>query len=128
MIIPLANALFEGDFNIEDFYNKKIKKRTIENLTFDKVNAKNFPIIKLKKRLNECPSTPIIINAANEILVDQFLQKKIPFLSISKTILSILNDRNYKKYAIRNPENIKDIIKIDKWARETIIKRSKIHD
>tara|TARA_Y100000389_G_scaffold46263_1_gene41193 strand:+ start:4778 stop:5947 length:1170 start_codon:yes stop_codon:yes gene_type:complete len=128
MIIPLANALFEGDFNIEDFYNKKIKKRTIENLTFDKVNAKIFPIIKLKKRLNECPSTPIIINAANEILVDQFLQKKIPFLSISKTILSILNDRNYKKYAIRNPENIKDIIKIDKWARETIIKRSKIHD
>ena len=128
MIIPLANALFDEDLNIEKFYNKKFNKGIIENLTFQKVNRKTFPIIDLKNRLNESPSTPIIINAANEILVDQFLQKKIPFLSISKTILSILNDRNYKKYAIRDPKNIKEIIKVDKWARENIIKKFKLHD
>ena len=33
--------------------------------------------------------------------------------------MSVLNDRNYKKYAIRKPKNINHIIKIDKWARET---------
>ena len=70
----------------------------------------------------EFPSTPIIINAANEILVDQFLQKNIAFLSISSVIFKILNDRNYKKYAIKKPKNIKEIIKIDEWARETVIK------
>ena len=61
---------------------------------------------------------------ANEILVDQFLQKKIPFLSISKTIMTVLNDRNYKKYAIRKPKNINQIqIKIDNWARETTLEK-----
>ena len=62
-------------------------------------------------------STPIIINACNEILVDQFLQKKIPFLSISKIIMGILNDKNYRKYAIKTPKNINQIFKIDLWAR-----------
>ena len=33
--------------------------------------------------------------------------------------MSVLNDRNYKKYAIRKPKNINHIIEIDKWARET---------
>ena len=33
--------------------------------------------------------------------------------------MSVLNDRNYKKYAIRKPKNINQIIKIDEWARET---------
>ena len=51
-------------------------------------------------------------------MVNLFLQKKIPFLSISKTIMTILNDRNYKKYAIRKPKNINQIQIIDNWARE----------
>ena len=61
-------------------------------------------MIKLKNKINKFPSSSIIINASNEILVDQFLKKKIPFLSISKTIMKILNDRNYRKYAIRKPK------------------------
>ena len=87
------------------------------------MNEKKFPIIKIKKRANEHPSTSIIVNATNEILVDQFLQKKLPFLSISKIIMSILNDRNYLKYAIRNPKNIDQINEIDFWSRNTTLKK-----
>ena len=97
---------------------KKINKCEIENLFFQKVDKKIFPVINIKNRINEHPSTSIIINAANEILVDQFLNKKIPFLSISKTIMKILRDRNYKKYAIKKPKNINEIIKIDNWTRK----------
>ena len=89
---------------------------------FKNVNRKIFPVIDLKKRVNEYPSTPIIINAANEILVDQFLNKKIPFLSISKYIKRILGDSNYRKYAIRRPKNIKEINEINNWARENTLK------
>ena len=121
MLIPLANALFEENVNIKEFY--KSSKKDIQNLTFQKVNSIMFPVIKLKKRANEHPSSSIIINAANEILVDLFLKKKIDFLSISKTIMSILNDRNYKKYAIRKPKNIEDIIDIDQWARNKILRK-----
>tara|TARA_B110000495_G_C22449452_1_gene281019 strand:- start:146 stop:538 length:393 start_codon:yes stop_codon:yes gene_type:complete len=129
MIIPIANAIFEGNLNIDEFYNKNKKQNLInENLIFKKVDKKIFPIISLKKRLNEFPSTSIIINASNEILVDQFLRKKIPFLGIFNGIKSILNDRNYKKYAIKAPTNLNQIIKIDFWARNNMIKKLGIHD
>ena len=115
MIIPLANAIFEKKIDINDFF--KSKRKSITNLTFKSVDKEIFPIINLKKRLTEYPSTPIIINGSNEILVDHFLKKNIPFLSISKTIMSILNNRNYKKYAIRKPKNINQIKEIDLWAK-----------
>ncbi len=127
MIIPLSNAIFGDSLDIDKIY-KIGKKKIIDNLIFKKVDKKIFPVYKLKNRINEYPSTSIIINAANEILVDQFLQKKLAFLSISKTIMKILNDRNYKKYAIRNPKNIKEIIKIDKWARESTVSKLKKND
>ena len=127
MVIPLANAIFDGNLHIEDFYNKK-QKNSVENLTFQKVNNKIFPIIKLKKRVNEYPSTAIIINASNEILVDHFLRKKLPFLRIIKIIMIILKDRNYKKYAIRNPININQIKKIDTWARNLTLEKIKNYE
>ena len=80
--------------------------------------SKTIPIINLKNRINEHISTPTIVNAANEILVDQYLKKKIPFVSFYKLILSVLNDRNYKKYAIKEPKNIEQIHQIDKWSRQ----------
>ena len=128
MIIPLANAIFDGKLNIKEFYKTNKKKDKLENLVFNKVDKKIFPVFNLKNRANEYPSTSIIINAANEILVELFLKKKIPFLSISKTILKILNDRNYKKYAIRKPKNIHEITSIDKWTRENIKKKLNLND
>ena len=121
MIIPLANAIFDGSLNIEKFY--KTKKKTINDLSFKKVNPKLFPIIKIKNRLDEYPSTPIIINAVNEILVDQFLQKKIRFSDINKIIMTVLKDRNYRKYAIRKPINIKIIQLVNNWAKELTLKK-----
>ena len=31
--------------------------------------------------------------------------------------MSVLNDRNYKKYAIKTPKILNQIIKIDNWAK-----------
>ena len=123
MIIPIANAIYEDKLNINHFYIKK--NNVIKDLTFKKVNKNIFPIIKLKKKLNEYPATPIIINAVNEILVDQFLRKKIPFSSIYKFIMAILKDRNYRKYAIKRPKNINQIFKVDNWARNRILEKLK---
>ena len=121
MIIPLANAIFDGFLNIENFY--KSKKKMTNDLSFKKVNPNLFPVIKIKNRLDEFPSTPIIINAVNEILVDQFLQKKIRFSDINKIIMTVLKDRNYRKYAIRKPVNIKVIQLINDWAKELTLKK-----
>ena len=125
MIIPLANAIFEDNLDIEDFYKLNNNHKTLQDLTFRNVNKRIFPIIKLKDRVNELPSTSIIINSSNEILVDQFLAKKIHFLSIYKIIMAILNNRNYKKYAIRNPKNINQIKQIDTWAKNLTMEKIK---
>ena len=65
----------------------------------------------------------MIINAANEVLVNEFLKNKIPYMNINKQILSILNDSNYRKYAIKKPKTLKEIFKIDSWAKATIKKK-----
>ena len=122
MVIPLANAIFDNKVNIKDFYKKKIEPFN-SNLNFSKVDKKKFPIINLKHKANLYPSTSIIINASNEILVDQFIRGKIPYLAISKVIMSILRDRNYKKNAIKRASNLNQIIKTDLWARKLTYKK-----
>ena len=128
MLIPLANAIFDDKLEIDDFLKPKLnnrKKFFFKNLNFINVDKKKFPLIKLKSRVNEYYSTPLIINAVNEILVDQFIKKKIAFNSFYIYLLSVLNDRNYKKYAIKEPRNIKQILLIDKWARNTTYRKLK---
>ena len=127
MVIPLLNAIFEKNLDIKKvFKNGEIKKNFFfKDLSCQKVDKKRFPVIKLKSRMNEFFSTPIIINAANEILVDQYLKKKIPFHSFYKSILDVLRDRNYRKYAIREPRNINQIFLIDQWSRRTTYEKIK---
>ena len=84
----------------------------------------DFQSLGLKK--NENNSSPIIINAVNEILVDQYLKKKIAFTSFYDYFLMVLNDSNYKKYAIKEPKNITEIMKIDLWSRQKIKEKLKI--
>ena len=122
MKIPLANALFDGELDIDKFYKEK-KSFGLENLVFEKVNDKIFPAIKLKNKINQFTSSPIIINASNEVLVDQFLRKKIEFLDIIKIIMDVLKDKNFKKYAIKKPKNINQIYYIDNWARSLTMKK-----
>ena len=122
MIVPIANAIFDNNLEIDRFY--KVKKN-IKNLTFKIPKKSNFPIIKILKKVNEYPSTSIIINASNEVLVDHFLRKKLPFLDIPLMIEKILRDINYKKYAIRNPKDLTQINKINSWAKIKTIQKIK---
>ncbi len=125
MLIPIANAIFNSNINLNEFLKLKLNNKKIffKNLNFQNVDIKRFPIMKLKSRINEYTSTPIILNAVNEILVDQFLKKKIPFSSFYNYILKVLNDRNYKKNAIKIPKNITQIFEIDQWSRNKIYEK-----
>ncbi len=119
MIIPISYAINEKNNQISKYLKKN--QNFIEDLNFFEIPKKNFPIVNLLPKLDKYPSTPIIINAANEILVDQFLHNKISFNSISKYIFKVLKDKNYKKYAIQKAKNLNEIFKIDSWARRTTI-------
>ena len=102
----------------DDINISKIETKTLNKLSFKKVDKKRFPSIKLiNKFLNSGYSTPIIINASNEILVDLFLKGKIGFLDIVRTINRIFKDKDFKKYAKKEPKSVEDIKITDNWAR-----------
>ena len=106
MSIPIGNALFEKNFKIEKNKNNKNrfkKNYLIKDLNFLKVDHKKFPAIKLKPILDKYNSLPIILNAANEIFVDQFL-KKYEFCSIINYLFYLLKDPKMRKYAIKKPQ------------------------
>lgn len=116
MRIPISNILNgkNNQYSNTNIINSKI----LNNLTFQEVDIKRFPSIKLiSKCLNTGFSAPIIINAANEVLVSLFLKEKISFLDIVKTINKIFKDKEYKKYARRRAKSIDDIKITDTWAR-----------
>ena len=116
MRIPISNTLY-GVKN-KFFYNSRINTKILNKLSFQKVDKKKFPSIKLvDKFLNSDYSTPIIINASNEILVSLFLKGKIGFLDIVRTINKIFKDKDFKKYAKKKPKSVKDIKATDNWAR-----------
>ena len=118
MSVPISNAIF-GD---EISKVQGVKKREIDlsKIEFFNVDKKRFPSMKLLPNLEKYPSTPIILNAANEILVDQFLKKKIRFNGIIEQLLLVLKDKNYKKYAIQKPNNLKNIYSVDLWTRSVV--------
>ena len=116
MKIPISNILYNGA-NIFP-KSKSIDIKTLNNIHFQKVDKKKFPSIKLvDKCLNSGPSTPTIVNASNEVLVDMFLKGKISFIDIVATINKIFKDKEFKKYAKKKPETTSIIKTIDNWAR-----------
>ena len=116
MKIPISNTLVDKKNKI--FNSSKINPKILNKLTFQEVDLKKFPSMKL---INQCShfsnSTCIMINAANEVLVNLFLSKKIGFLDIVKTINKIFKDKDFKTYAKKRPKSLKDVLKTDNWAR-----------
>jgi len=116
MKIPIANILYSG----KNIYSKKsaVSSKNLNKNSFEIVDEKKFPSIKL---INKCflygPSTPIIVNASNEILVNLFLNGKIGFLDIVGSLSKIFNQKDFKKYAKRKAKSVNDIKITDKWAR-----------
>ncbi len=116
MKIPISNTLYPIKNNSLD--QQKIDINKLNQMTFEKADVKKFPsLLLIPKCLNLGQSVPTIVNASNEVLVDLFLQKKISFLDIVKTINKIFKDKEFKKYAKRKPKSVEDIKKVDNWAR-----------
>jgi 1-deoxy-D-xylulose-5-phosphate reductoisomerase len=122
MKIPIGNALLK-DFNYRKLFKIKTKDHNkIQNLNFTTVDKKKFPSVSLIPIMNSKASSSIIINAANEIFVDEFLKKNINFTAIVTYLKLVLRDKNYLKTSNLSTNSVKNIYKIDAWARSTALK------
>jgi 1-deoxy-D-xylulose-5-phosphate reductoisomerase len=121
MKIPIGNALL-NDFNFKNFLTAKNKnKNVIQNLNFSSVDASKFPAVNFIPIMNSQKSTPIIINAANEIFVDEFLNNNISFNDILSYLKLVLKNKSYIKTSNLRADSVKNIYKIDNWARNIAI-------
>jgi len=128
MKIPIGNALLKN-FNYRNFFSPKNKTyNEIQNLSFSKVDKKKFPAVDLIPVMNIKKSSAIIVNAANEVFVDEFLKNNINFEAIVTYLKLVLRDKNYIKTSNLTTYSVKNIYLIDNWARTTaykIIKKNK---
>jgi len=112
MRIPIQYALFYPNRIINNFSRLDLNK--IGQLTFRKPNFNKFPCIKLAYQALERGGTmPAVLNGANEIAVNAFLNSKIRFLEIPVIIRNTMKEHK-PKYS----PNISDILDADYWARE----------
>ena len=118
MKIPIANAIYDNNINIKKIKNNQNNFiNDLKYLKFEKVDKKRFPIVTLLKKNIYNYSGPIILNASNEVLVNEFLKNRLSFNSIYPCLKRVFRDKDFKKYAIKRSPNIKQIYDIDAWSR-----------
>ena len=130
MKIPISNALLEGKFDYSKYFkDKNLNNLSNQNLEFLPVDKKKFTTLNLIHEMNSTESAPIIINAANEIFVDEFLKNNKNFNDIFAYLKLVLKDKSYKKTSNMLSNSVENIYKIDSWSRSlayNIIKKKKI--
>jgi len=88
---------------------------SLGSLNFYEPDLKKFPCLDLAFQACKMGYTyPAVLNAANEVAVWAFLDKKITFAQIPEIIAKTLD--NYK-LTTKNPE-LSDILNADSWARK----------
>ncbi len=92
---------------------KALDLTKIMNLTFQEPDWKRFPALGLALEVAKKGGTlPSVLNAADEEVVDAFLNGRIAFTSIYKVIEKVL-----RRHTIKNNPTLKDIYAADCWAR-----------
>lgn len=111
MRIPIQYALsyperLSNSFPCIDFYRLK-------TLDFQKPDFKKNPCLRLAYRVaSQLGTMPAVLNAANEISVNEFLKKRIAFIAIPEVIEKVLDKHT------NNPRpGLTDILEADAWAR-----------
>jgi 1-deoxy-D-xylulose-5-phosphate reductoisomerase len=86
-------------------------------MTFEKPDLARFPCLQLARVcLQTGGAAPTILNAANEVAVEQFLARRIGFLGIARTVERTLNALAREMNG-RAPETLEEVLALDGAAR-----------
>ena len=116
MRVPIAYALtypdrFECDLPSLDL-------TTMGNLTFEAPDFERFPCLGLAIDAMEIGKTmPAVLNAANEIAVQAFLEELISYKDIAELIRMVMQNHNPSPL-----KELEDVLIADRWAREETTK------
>ena len=83
-------------------------------LTFEKPNIEKFPSLALAIHVAKIGGTlPAVLNAADEVAVESFLNEDLKFTGIHKVVEKIV-----LAHKVKTRFGLKDVFESDKWARQ----------
>ena len=116
MKLPIQYALTYPERILNDFERLDFSK--LSSLTFEKPDLNTFPCLKLAyDSLNMGGTYSAVLNASNEVLVNEFLEDKIKFYDIPYYIEKTLDAHK----SIEKP-TLEEILYTDNWSREFVKK------
>ncbi len=81
---------------------------------FEPLDDEAFPAVALARRVGTAGCTyPAVYNAANEVCVDAFHQRRLPFTGIVDTIARVVDDHRTPSGSLQ----LSDVLTADRWAR-----------
>jgi 1-deoxy-D-xylulose-5-phosphate reductoisomerase len=115
MCLPIQYALTYPDRVSSERVQTNFAK--LGSLTFEEPDTERFPAIELARRAGEIGGTlPAVLNAANEVAVDSFVNRKISFPQITETVARVMNQH----HVIEHP-TLEQILEADAWARKEAV-------
>ena len=93
---------------------QRLSLADIGRLDFEAPDFDRFPALRLaREALEQGGAAPVVLNAANEVAVEAFLNGRIGFCDISRTVEDSLAERNE-----RAPRSVEEVIALDREIRE----------
>ena len=111
MQLPIAYAL-DKDMNENILGHVDLLK--VGSLEFREIDKNHYPIWEIKEDLLKNPIRGVVVNAANEVAIEKFINKEIGFMDISKTIIDA-----YERFT-DIPKNVDDVFAIDAEIRNKL--------
>ena len=112
MRLPIQYALTFPDRIKSDF--ERFNFLDYPSLTFEKLDEKVFRNVELAyKAMEKGGSLPCVLNAANEIAVEEFLSGNIGFLQMSDVIEETMSSVEFISHPV-----LEDYLELDKLARD----------
>jgi 1-deoxy-D-xylulose-5-phosphate reductoisomerase len=111
MCLPIQYALTYPDRTLSQRVQTSLAK--LGTLTFEEPDPDRFPALNLARRAGEVGGTlPAVLNAANEVAVDAFVNRRISFLDISALVRRTMD----RHQTVPHP-TLEQILEADAWAR-----------
>ena len=116
MRVPIAVALAHPERLELDL--PRLELSEVGQLQFESPDRERFPCLDLATRaLMGSESAPAVLNAANEVAVQAFLDQRIPFSAIAETNSAVLEE-HLAACGGDSLESLSDVHRADAWARE----------
>jgi len=116
MEIPIYNSLpYKKNFILK---TKELDIKKLNNLNFQKVDYKKFPLVKILNKLPKLDSLfETVIVSANDEFVKLYLNKKISFNDLIDKIYKFIHLPEFTKYKLIKPKKIDTIQNLNLYVR-----------